>query len=80
MSLRTDPHRDQALIKKQVFIFPASFAQQRLWFLDQLAPGISLFNLSLAVRIDGDGVDLRAGFDLGGHGRHGRNDGDSGNK
>lgn len=39
---------------QEVFIFPASLAQQRIWFLDQLAPGISLFNLSLAVRIDGD--------------------------
>ncbi|MBA3712218.1 MAG: amino acid adenylation domain-containing protein [Pyrinomonadaceae bacterium] len=38
---------------KEVFVFPASFAQQRVWFLDQLAPDISLFNLSLAVRING---------------------------
>lgn len=38
---------------KEVFVFPTSFAQQRVWFLDQLAPGISLFNLSLAVRING---------------------------
>ncbi len=38
---------------KEVFVFPASDAQQRVWFLDQLAPGISLFNLSLAVQIDG---------------------------
>src|SRR5262249_483287 len=30
---------------------PLSFAQQRLWFLDQLMPGNTLYNLSSAVRI-----------------------------
>jgi len=29
---------------------PTSFAQQRLWFLDQLAPNNSFYNLSTAVR------------------------------
>jgi amino acid adenylation domain-containing protein len=33
--------------------FPASFSQQRLWFLDQLAPGSSAYNLPSAVRIRG---------------------------
>ncbi|HEY0603314.1 MAG TPA: SDR family NAD(P)-dependent oxidoreductase, partial [Herpetosiphonaceae bacterium] len=31
-----------------------SFAQQRLWFIDQLAPGISAYNLPVAVRLSGD--------------------------
>ena len=35
---------------------PLSYAQQRLWFLDQLMPGTNLFNLSLAHRI-ADQVD-----------------------
>ncbi len=33
--------------------FPASFAQQRLWFLDQLEPGTAAYNLSRAFRIVG---------------------------
>ena len=35
------------------FIFPASFAQQRLWFLDLFDPGKSVFHLLYAVRFDG---------------------------
>ena len=33
--------------------FPASFAQQRLWFLDQLEPGTAAYNLCRVFRIDG---------------------------
>ena len=33
--------------------FPASFAQQRLWFLDQLEPGTAAYNLPRAFRIIG---------------------------
>jgi hypothetical protein len=33
--------------------FPASFAQQRLWFLDQLEPGTAAYNLARAFRILG---------------------------
>jgi amino acid adenylation domain-containing protein len=32
---------------------PASFAQQSLWFLDQLAPGEATFNITLAARVRG---------------------------
>jgi amino acid adenylation domain-containing protein len=33
--------------------YPASFAQQRLWFLDQLEPGAAAYNLVRAFRITG---------------------------
>jgi amino acid adenylation domain-containing protein len=39
--------------KKRGHRFPASFSQQRLWFLDQLAPGGAAYNIPSAVRIHG---------------------------
>ncbi|MBR1240318.1 amino acid adenylation domain-containing protein [Bradyrhizobium sp. AUGA SZCCT0274] len=32
---------------------PASFAQERLWFIDQFTPGLSLYNISVAWRLEG---------------------------
>lgn len=37
----------------EVFVFPASFAQQRLWFLDQLIPGNPFYNVATALRLTG---------------------------
>ena len=34
-------------------VFPLSFAQQRLWFLDQAKPGSPFYNLPTAARIVG---------------------------
>lgn len=38
---------------KDIYIFPVSFAQQRLWFLDQFEPSNPFYNTPSAVRIEG---------------------------
>lgn len=37
----------------EVFVFPASFAQKRLWFFDQLTPANSFYNVSTILRLTG---------------------------
>jgi amino acid adenylation domain-containing protein len=55
-ALLTDLLREKAAKSRQA---PASFAQQRLWFLDQLEPGGSSYNVPRAVRLKGR-LDLPA--------------------
>ena len=43
----------------QVYVFPASEAQRSLWFLEQLTPGRSLYNLHLGKSISSR-VDVNA--------------------
>src|SRR5689334_5760837 len=38
---------------EETYIFPASFAQQRLWFLDQLEPQTTAYNVPLVARFEG---------------------------
>jgi amino acid adenylation domain-containing protein len=46
-------HRQDQTTEMNRVAFPASFAQQRLWFLDQLEPGTAAYNLARAFRITG---------------------------
>lgn len=41
------------MAEADVFVFPASFAQARLWFIEQLFPGNSSYNVSTALRLTG---------------------------
>lgn len=41
-----------AAAEQDVYAFPASFAQQRLWLLDQVHPGSAAYNLFFTVRIN----------------------------
>lgn len=44
---------DQQQVEEDVFIFPASFAQQRLWFIEQLLSGDSLYVIPIILRLTG---------------------------
>ena len=45
--------------EEEVFVFPVSFAQRRLWLIDRLEPGNPAYNVPAAVRFDGP-LDLGA--------------------
>lgn len=44
---------DRECVEEDIFIFPASFAQQRLWFIEQLLPGSALYVIPLVFRLTG---------------------------
>jgi len=52
--ISSDEHEpDKLNLTEEVFVFPASFAQQRLWFMDQLVPGNHFYNVVTALRLTG---------------------------
>ena len=52
-----DVHSDESVISAcpsdDVFLFPASYGQQRLWFLNELDPGNPSYNMPAALQIEG---------------------------
>src|SRR5215813_12339899 len=48
-----------AVSEEEVFVFPLSFAQQRLWFLHLLDPQSSAYNMPFALRLAGQ-LDIPA--------------------
>src|SRR5256885_914111 len=63
-SLELEIHPDQAVrgataANEVVGAFPVSFAQEGVWFLDQMAPGSAAYNMPEAWRLTGK-LDVRA--------------------
>lgn len=44
------------LPREQTSEYPLSFSQERLWFIDRMSPGSTIYNMSYQVRIEG-GID-----------------------
>jgi amino acid adenylation domain-containing protein len=56
-SIRGSERRPPLLAQRREGPVPLSFAQQRLWFLDQLAPGNPAYNIPLGLDVQGE-LDL----------------------
>src|ERR1044071_7965778 len=59
MSSAPPPNPKAKAAVKEVFVFPTSFAQRRLWFLHQLDPNSSIYNITAPLRITA-AIDVEA--------------------
>ena len=48
-----------SVLSEEVYIYPLSFAQERLWFLQQMEPDSASYNITSALRLQGD-LDVEA--------------------
>ncbi|MDY7225116.1 non-ribosomal peptide synthetase [Hyalangium rubrum] len=48
-----DSQQQQQFDPDEVFVFPMSFGQRRLWLAEQLSPGSAVYHLPVAIRLTG---------------------------
>jgi hypothetical protein len=53
MSSTLTPPEEAAPVYEDAYVFPLSHAQERLWYVEQLTPGLAAYNVPLAVRLTG---------------------------
>ena len=44
---------NEVLHAGEVYVFPASYAQKRMWFLERLEPGSAAYHMPFALRLSG---------------------------
>src|SRR5215475_7669342 len=45
------PPRGRPVMAPDVYVFPASYAQERLWFVEQLQPGSGAYHIALPLTL-----------------------------
>ena len=48
------PHAQDIHRRKETDILPLSYSQERMWILDQLATGTSVYNIPFALHLQGE--------------------------